>query len=263
MRSLSLFNLFNKLNMQFSDIIYYPLSKYIEEINHAKSIIPHNRYMTKDEILSLSEKDKISLQVYFGYTTPNFFTNNNYECLKCLTEMAGMIIQKLPADSIVIVPGDSASKIVRLIDLLYNTDPSKISCNDNIDCHTRNSKLYDNYEYEEKIVKRGVTKITKIIKPLKFVKFPISGLSTYLKEVHNKEFYQYILVRNENNTKFPKRIFQQQIQRLLNNNTFNSRTICIFSYRNKNNHNRIRRTHNKLFLHANMSALYRTKTNYS
>jgi len=74
----------------------------------------------------------------------------NYTGLYIILDLCKYIIEKLNDNSIVIAPGDSPFKIIQLINMLYQTEP-------------------ETYVYQ---IKKKI-----IYKHIKFVMFPISGLS--------------------------------------------------------------------------------------
>jgi len=147
---------------------YFPFSNYIPNIERIHNIIPSDRNITKEEILSLTNEDIISLQIYFFYTTPSLLNTNDYKCLGYILKLCRKVLQSLEDNSVVIAPGDSPSKIIQIINMLYRVGK-------------------DTYMYKGEE------------KHIRFITFPISGLSTKVDISALDEYFTQILLQNNVN----------------------------------------------------------------
>jgi len=150
--------------MNESIINYLPL---IEEI---ASKIPTDHFITRTEIDQL---DPNALKTLFHYTFPEKFSKGNYQQLNYLVELARRTLIKLPNDSLVIAPGDSPSKVVHLINLLWKIDEDtyRIKYRPLDYGYLADDGYYD--DDGEPIKQFGYVEVTKRIK---FIVFPLSAL---------------------------------------------------------------------------------------
>lgn len=150
--------------MNGSIIDYIPL---FEEIAVK---IPTDHFITRAEI---DELDPNALKTLFYYTFPEKFSKDDYQQLNYLAELSRRILVKLPNDAIVIAAGDSPSKIVNIINLLWKIDDHtyRIKYRPLDYGHLEDDGYYD--DSGELIVQFGYVEVTKRIK---FIMFPLSGL---------------------------------------------------------------------------------------
>lgn len=141
------------------------ISEYLDNIVELNDIIPDDRSISKEDIFKMKERDIYNLQSYFFYTFNEYLSYNNYECLKPILSMTIRLMRLLKNNDVVICPGDSPYKLIRLINLLYLS-------HDNIYkyINTRTKRInYLNDELlgeEEGLIEKKIT----------FLVFPLSGL---------------------------------------------------------------------------------------
>lgn len=82
--------------------------------------VPEDRFITKDELFSLTDNEIYQLQTYCYLTFPPDVSSHKYENLRTLTNMVNYILNLISSDSILLCPGDSPSKIILLLQLLYD-----------------------------------------------------------------------------------------------------------------------------------------------
>lgn len=136
-----------------------PLNQY-ENILDLK-FIPSDQFITSNEVFILSDREITELQTYCYYTFPEYITNN----INDLVILAIKILEQIPTDSVVLVPGDSPSKLILLLKLLYEETPNLFHYDDNY-------------------------------KQIKFIMFPISGLSDSVNDKLLDKYLAEIIIRN-------------------------------------------------------------------
>lgn len=167
------------------------ISAYLPLLEDVVNKIPTDHPITKTEINQL---DVDALKTLFYYTFPEKFSQDDYAKLEYLVELAKRVLIKLPNNAQVIASGDSPSKIVHLINLLWRTDEETYR----IRYQPRN---YGEY-YDEEINAIGQYEYREVTKRIKFMTFPLSGLQdpnslavkalpTYLKGVLDSKGVHY------------------------------------------------------------------------
>lgn len=97
----------------------FPLSKYLRELVLFHRFFPDDHVITRDEVVTMPELGKGLLQLYFNYTFPATFSQDNYQAMKYLLLLVKRVSECIPCGSCVLAPGDSPSKIVQLLKWIY------------------------------------------------------------------------------------------------------------------------------------------------
>jgi hypothetical protein len=138
----------------------FPLSRYQSSIESTLAIIPRDHLISRSEILSLDPEIIKAVQIIVHYTFDLMLSVNNYACLnETILSCVGKIINDLKEGSIIIAPGDSPSKLVHLLNLLYYHEDS------------------NKWEYQTIDPQTG-SPIT-VQKSLQFVMFPLSAAKSW------------------------------------------------------------------------------------
>jgi hypothetical protein len=119
------------------------LSHYTEKIRSLHEIIPHDRDITKPEILLIKQYSLDALTAYMYYTYPKGFR----QCEPIMEFICGCkrTYEQIPEGSTIIAPGDSPARVVKLIDLLFNTNCQIISFPLSSSYPKLSPKLIDDY----------------------------------------------------------------------------------------------------------------------
>ncbi len=151
----------------------YPIMLYQDVFIRIHDILPSDRFISKEELDLMSEDNITILRIYFFYTVPFSLTNYDYECLRHLLELVSKVLYTIEDGEIVIAPGDSPSKIINLINMLYQVDT-------------------DIYEY----VDRTNETESNVRKYIKFVSFPLSKLTSATDPVLLDNYLNEVLITN-------------------------------------------------------------------
>ena len=108
--------------------------------------VPKNRVIDKDDVLNLSDKQIKILKKYFEESFPDILSSEKYSCIGQIEYVISKIFENLNDGDVVIAPGDSPSKIVKIIQIVFGDN--------------------DNYIFEENQNKY-----------IRFINFPISSIS--------------------------------------------------------------------------------------
>lgn len=96
-----------------------PIVQYLPLIQGVVNRIPSNRLITRLDISKLQIDD---IKMVFNYTFPKSFSKNNYRELGYLVELTVQVMKEIPDNAVIIAAGDSPSKIVNLINLLWKNN---------------------------------------------------------------------------------------------------------------------------------------------
>ena len=136
----------------------FPLGLFQSELEIVLNTIPSDHTVSKAEILALSPELIRKIQVISHYIFGNHinhpFDANHYACMQeTAITCAGKIIHSLENGTVVLTPGDSPTKIVKLLEFLY---------------YNAEIERWE-YELEGQIIR----------KELQFISFPLSGISAW------------------------------------------------------------------------------------
>ena len=81
---------------------------------------PVSRELTRDELQSLRPDQIETLKDYFRSTFPEEFSKDNYLCLETVRRLTIRIVSQLQPGDVVLAPGDSPYKLVRVMNLVYD-----------------------------------------------------------------------------------------------------------------------------------------------
>lgn len=185
----------------------FPLKYHLDSIQRIGEIIPKDRFITKDEILNMSDNDINHLKIYFGYTY-----SLDYQCLSSILQIAEKAFMAMQNSDVILAPGDSPSKIIYIIYALWGLG--------------NNNFLRGN----------------EIIN-LRFLQFPLSGLGDKYRDVDLSLLDSYLKqILNKNNISSSDNIvfldyiagggtyakILASLKRITNNNNFNLKRIDLW-----------------------------------
>ena len=100
--------------------MYYPISEHLDDIYKVHKVIPSDRAITRTDIVGLTQNQIESLQMYAFYTIDYSISENEHFCLKAILTLCDRVFYAIEDGSVVLAPGDSPSKIIQLINLMYH-----------------------------------------------------------------------------------------------------------------------------------------------
>jgi len=159
----------------------FPLAEYVGLIEFLHKIIPDYRNITKEEINEIKNFYLDGLKAYIYYTYPKILSDHSE--INKFIQACRDIFEELPDDSLIIAPGDSPARIVRIIDLFYKTGDNQYVNNKSMNIvnfplsssyRTITDDLIDNYV--EGLIKFG--KITLSFNNIIYLDY-VGGGNTY------------------------------------------------------------------------------------
>jgi len=191
------------MNRVISTFVSTPTNNYVDIISKIIGQIPTDHNITIEEINKLNVYD---FQIAFYYLFPHSFSVENYTNLNYLISLVYSVMTSIPDNAIVLAPGDSPSKVIALINLLFRIESTD---GKNYYHYTYQTNKFDFY-YHHKYQANGRTmdNIFNLFnknppyedktKRIQFIQFPITGLQKDNFSIQDlSKYLQQILIDNK------------------------------------------------------------------